>query len=130
MIKMNRRKTRYWHGFGNRLSRNVEKEALRGVFHVGNRLLALAHRMLNGVSLEDPLTGLRVIRAAALRGWLAKSRGFDIEVEINYLIKQRCFKIKEIPICYRARLGEKKLKVRYRFTILKRILLGNHFTAC
>ena len=112
---------------GNRLNRNVDKEALRGVFHVGNRLLALAHRMLNGVSLEDPLTGLRVIRADALRGWLAKSRGFDIEVELNYLVKRRCFKIKEIPICYRARLGEKKLKVSHGFSILKRILLGTSF---
>jgi dolichol-phosphate mannosyltransferase len=112
---------------GNRLNGNVDKEALHDVFHIGNRLLALAHRMLNGVALEDPLTGLRVIRATALRGWFAKSRGFDIEVELNYLVKRRCFKIKEIPICYRARLGEKKLKVSHGFTILKRILLGTSF---
>jgi len=79
---------------GNRLNGNVDKEALHDVFHIGNRLLALAHRMLNGVALEDPLTGLRVIRATALRGWFAKSRGFDIEVELNYLVKRRCFKIK------------------------------------
>jgi len=112
---------------GNRLNGHVDKEALLGVFHIGNRLLALAHNMLNGVSLQDPLTGLRVIRAEVLREWLVKSKGFDIEVELNHLVERRGFKIREIPICYRARLGEKKLKVSHGVTILKRILLETAF---
>ena len=108
---------------GNRLNGDVDKEALHNVFHIGNKLLALAHNMLNSVPLEDPLTGLRVIRTEALKGWLVKSKGFDIEVELNHLIERRGYKIKEIPIGYRARLGEKKLKISHGFTILKRILL-------
>jgi hypothetical protein len=96
---------------------------LHGAFHIGNKLLALVHNMLNGVPLEDPLTGLRVIRTEVLRGWLVKSKGFDIEVELNHLVERRGFKIREIPICYRARLGEKKLKIRRGVTILKRIFL-------
>jgi dolichol-phosphate mannosyltransferase len=108
---------------GNRLNGQVDKEALHSVFHIGNRLLALAHNMLNGVPLQDPLTGLRVIRAEILRGLLLKSKGFDIEVELNHLVERRGFTIREIPICYRARLGEKKLKVKHGVTILKRILL-------
>jgi glycosyltransferase involved in cell wall biosynthesis len=112
---------------GNRLSGHIDKEALKSVFHVGNRLLALVHNMLNGVWLGDPLTGLRVIRVEALRGWLVKSRGFDIEVELNQLVKRRGFAIREIPICYRSRLGKKKLKPRHGVTILKRILLETSF---
>jgi len=108
---------------GNRLTGHVDKEALHDVFHIGNNLLALAHNMLNGVSLQDPLTGLRVIRAGILQGWLLKSKGFDIEVELNHLVARRGFKIQEIPICYRARLGEKKLKLTHGFSILRRILL-------
>lgn len=108
---------------GNRLNGNVDKEALLGVFHIGNKLLALAHNMMNGVPLQDPLTGLRVIRTEILQGWLVKSKGFDIEVELNHFVERRGFRIKEIPICYRARLGEKKLKVSHGITILKRILL-------
>jgi len=108
---------------GNRLNGQVDKEALHGVFLTGNRLLALVHNMLNGVPLQDPLTGLRVIRTEALRGWHVKSKGFDIEVELNHLVERRGFKILEIPIRYRARLGEKKLKVSHGGTILKRILL-------
>ena len=108
---------------GNRLSGQVDKEALHNVFHIGNKLLALAHSMLNGVPLQDPLTGLRVIRAEILRGRLLKSKSFDIEVELNHLVGQLGFTIREIPIHYRARLGEKKLKVSHGVTILKRILL-------
>jgi len=108
---------------GNRLNGDVDKKALHSVFHIGNKLLAWAHKMLNGVPLQDPLTGLRVIRAEILQGWLMKSKGFDIEVELNHLVERRGFKIGEIPISYRARLGEKKLKVKDGVTILKRILL-------
>jgi glycosyltransferase involved in cell wall biosynthesis len=112
---------------GNRLNGYVDKEAQRGVFRVGNMLLALAHNVLNGVPLQDPLTGLRVIRSEALRGWFVKSKGFDIEVELNHLVEQRGFTIKEIPISYRIRLGEKKLKISHGVTILKRILLETTF---
>ena len=112
---------------GNRLNGHVDKKALHRVFHVGNRLLALAHNVLNGVWLGDPLTGLRVIRVEALHGWLVKSRGFDVEVELNHLVERRGFKIREIPICYRARLGMKKLKPSHGVTILKRILLETSF---
>jgi glycosyltransferase involved in cell wall biosynthesis len=108
---------------GNRLNGHIDKKALHRVFHLGNRLLALAHNVLNGVWLGDPLTGLRVIRVEALQGWLVKSSGFDVEVELNHLVERRGFAIKEIPICYRTRLGEKKLKPTHGVTILKRILL-------
>lgn len=108
---------------GNRLNGHVDKKALHLVFHIGNKLLALIHNMLNGVPLQDPLTGLRVIRTEVLRGWRVKSKGFDIEVELNHLVERRGFTIREIPIRYRARLGEKKLKVSHGLTILKRILL-------
>ncbi|MGD0451422.1 MAG: glycosyltransferase family 2 protein [Candidatus Bathyarchaeia archaeon] len=108
---------------GNRLDGKVDKDALHSVFHIGNKLLALAHKILNGVPLEDPLTGLRVIRSEILRGLRLQSKGFDIEVELNHRVERRGFKIREIPINYRARLGEKKLKISHGFTILKRILL-------
>jgi glycosyltransferase involved in cell wall biosynthesis len=108
---------------GNRLDGDVDKDALHSVFHIGNKLLAWAHKTLNGVPLQDPLTGLRVIRSEILQGWNIKSKGFDIEVELNQLVERSGFRIQEIPITYRARLGEKKLKVKHGITILKRILL-------
>jgi dolichol-phosphate hexosyltransferase len=107
---------------GNRFNGQAEENAFRGRFFFGNRLLAYAHSFLNGVALEDPLTGLRVIRADILRKWNMKSKGFDVEVELNSQVSKQGFETIEIPIKYRERLGEKKLKMRHGVTILKRII--------
>jgi dolichol-phosphate mannosyltransferase len=108
---------------GNRFSGEIEPKAVRSSFYFGNKLLALAHELFNGVSLRDPLTGLRVIRTALLRDWSVKSQGFDIEVELNRYIERKGYITVEVPIKYRQRLGEKKLRAKHGVTILKRILL-------
>ena len=108
---------------GNRFNGDVDPMALKSIFYFGNRLISWTHNMLNGVHLDDPLTGLRVVRAPILRGWNVKSKGFDIEVELNHLVERRGFGIVEVPIQYRQRLGKKKLKARHGATILKRIML-------
>ncbi len=107
---------------GNRFNGQVDSEALRSRFYLGNKLLAFAHRMLNSVNLSDPLTGLRVIRGEILIDWKVKSKSFDIEVELNSLIEKKGYKSVEVPIQYRQRLGEKKLKMRHGAVILKRIM--------
>jgi dolichol-phosphate mannosyltransferase len=73
--------------------------------------------------LADPLTGLRVVRAGILRSWKVKSKGFDVEVELNHHVEREGFGIVEVPIQYRERLGEKKLGVKNGAEILKRIIL-------
>jgi glycosyltransferase involved in cell wall biosynthesis len=108
---------------GNRFNGHVNPKALHSVFYFGNRLIALTHNFLNGVPLKDPLTGLRVVRAKILKGWKVKSKGFDIEVELNHRVEREGFGILEIPIAYRERLGEKKLGVRHGAEIFKRIML-------
>jgi glycosyltransferase involved in cell wall biosynthesis len=108
---------------GNRFNDHLDIKALTDLFYFGNRLMAFAHNLFNGVSLRDPLTGLRVIRAELLRDWHVKSKGFDVEVELNYHVERRGFVITEVPIQYRNRLGEKKLKVTHGASILKRIML-------
>ncbi|MFB3888244.1 MAG: glycosyltransferase family 2 protein [Candidatus Bathyarchaeia archaeon] len=123
MIEILKREPQVGMVCGNRFGKRTDYEALRGQFYLGNRLLAFAHRLLNGVDLKDPLTGLRVIRVAALKGWRVKSKGFDIEVELNHQVEHRGFKTVEVPIGYRPRLGEKKLKVKDGAVILKRMLL-------
>jgi glycosyltransferase involved in cell wall biosynthesis len=107
---------------GNRFSGELEPKSVRSSFYFGNKLLAFAHTLFNGVSMHDPLTGLRVIRADLLRDWVVKSQGFDIEVELNRRVERKGYRIVEVPIRYRQRLGEKKLKMRHGATILKRIM--------
>ncbi len=106
---------------GNRVTGNSDSKVL-DVFYLGNRFIAFTHNFFNGISLKDPLTGLRVVRTEILRNWKVKSKGFDIEVELNQHVERQGFSIAEIPISYRPRLGEKKLKVRHAFTIFWRIM--------
>lgn len=96
--------------------------AMKNPYYLGNRFLAMAQHLLNGVDLNDPLTGLRVVRWEILKGWKPKSKGFDIEAELNYHVERRGYQIIEISIPYRHRLGEKKLKLIHGFSIMKRIL--------
>ena len=108
---------------GNRFNAKVQFEDTFNRFGIGNRLLSFFHTHLNGVNMIDPLTGLRVIRWAIIKDWNPKSKGFDVEVELNYLVENSGFGIVEIPIDYRTRIGKKKLGVRHGLTIFKRIIL-------
>ena len=108
---------------GNRFNRHLSLRSMSNMFYVGNRLLAWIHNVFNGIDLRDPLTGLRVVRWEILRRWQPKSKSFDIEVELNHFVENCGYKIVEVPIRYRPRLGEKKLKLKHGFTILRRILL-------
>ena len=107
---------------GNRFNHLLTVAAMNNPFYIGNRLLAVTQRVLNGVDMNDPLTGLRVVRWEILKGWKPKSKGFDIEAELNHQVERRGYQIVEVSIPYRERLGEKKLKLRHGFSIFKRIM--------
>lgn len=108
---------------GNRFDSGIKFKAVSADrFYIGNRFLAFAQHLVNGIKLKDPLSGLRVAKFEALKGWKPKSKGFDVEAEMNYRVERAGYQIVEIPIRYRPRLGEKKLKLRHGLVILKRIL--------
>jgi glycosyltransferase involved in cell wall biosynthesis len=108
---------------GNRFSDTFHLREMGNALYTGNRMLAFVHDLLNGVQMHDPLTGLRVVRWEILKGWKPRSRSFDIEVELNHYVEGKGYSIMEVPIHYRQRLGEKKLRFKHGFTILRRILL-------
>lgn len=111
---------------GNRFDgKNNFEKRYTNPFYIGNRLLAHVQHVMNGVKLGDPLSGLRVVRAEILETWKPKSKGFDIEAEMNFLVEREGYQIREIPIEYRSRLGEKKLKFWHALGILKRIVAGS-----
>ena len=68
------------------------------------------------------MSGLRVVRSSLLKSWKPKSKGFDVEAEMNALVERKGYRIAEVPINYRPRLGEKKLKLRHGLGIMKRII--------
>lgn len=108
---------------GNRFNDQLQRGVMANTFYLGNKLLSFTHNLLNDANLKDPLTGLRVVRWEIVKNWWPKSKGFDVEVELNHLVENQGFGIPEIPIHYRFRIGEKKLKPRHGFTIFKRILM-------
>ena len=67
--------------YGNRFSNQLNHEIMPNVFQIGNRFISFTHSLLNGVDLDDPLTGLRVVRKEIVYDWYPESKGFDIEVE-------------------------------------------------
>jgi len=109
---------------GDRFSKKYEKESDRNKFYVGNRILGFVQRVFNGIDLNDPYTGLRLIRFDLLKGWKAKSDGFDIEAELNQHVDRLGYKIVELPIKYRKRLGKKKLSFIHGLKILRRIVIS------
>ncbi|MCW4031380.1 MAG: glycosyltransferase family 2 protein [Candidatus Bathyarchaeota archaeon] len=108
---------------GNRFNSHFHAEWASNLFYIGNRMLALTHNLLNGVDLRDPLSGLRVLRWQILKNWKPRSKGFDIEAEMNYYVERKGYGIEEVDIEYRPRIGEKKLKLRHGFQILKRMIV-------
>ena len=108
---------------GNRFKgQHNHSKSVTNPFYLGNKMLAIAQLILNGVKLNDPLSGLRIVRSEILDGWKPKSKGFDVEAEMNAIVGRSGFRIVEVPIAYRVRLGEKKLKLRHGLGIMKRIL--------
>lgn len=107
---------------GNRFSEAVSAETQPLVFNIGNRIIIAVSNLLSRQNLADPLTGLRVFRAELFKDWKPSSQGFDIEVEMNHYVRSMGYKIQEIPIRYRARLGEKKLGMLSALPILFRIV--------
>jgi glycosyltransferase involved in cell wall biosynthesis len=104
------------------------RNAVSDKFYFGNRFLALMQYLLNGVKLNDPLSGLRVVRWNIIGDWKPRSKGFDIEAELNNYVKKMGCRTVEIPIQYRPRLGDKKLKIKHGFTIFKRIMSQSVFS--
>jgi glycosyltransferase involved in cell wall biosynthesis len=122
MVSILEEKPRVGMVTGNRFNHLLTPAAMKNPFYAGNRLLALTQRVLNGVDLNDPLTGLRVVRWSILKNWKPRSSGFDIEAEMNHRVERCGYQIEEVSIPYRARMGEKKLKLRHGLSILRRII--------
>ena len=110
---------------GDRFSRTYRLESDRNQFYIGNRILSFVQSMFNGVKLNDPFTGLRIMRFELLKGWKPKSSGFDIEAELNHRVCRSGYTIVELPINYRKRLGKKKLGFRHGLNILRRIIVSS-----
>ena len=75
----------------------------------GNWAISTAFRLLFDVPITDVLSGMYLVRTAQVRNLNITSTSFDIEVEIASKIAPTK-RIAEVPINYRERIGEQKLR--------------------
>ena len=95
-----------------------DRENIPLIHRLGNRIISTLLSLLLGRRIKDPCSGMYLLRRDAVKDLEVTATGFDIEVEIASQVA--CFgRVAEIPISYRKRIGESKLKTwRTGFRIL------------
>ncbi|MGC9115174.1 MAG: glycosyltransferase [Fervidicoccaceae archaeon] len=88
----------------------------------GNWILNRIFNFYFGVGLNDILTGMYLIDREKLKASLFEMKGFSIEAELVSYFTGVGEKVCEVPIEYRSRLGEKKLKVWHGILIGRDII--------
>ncbi len=95
----------------------VEKGAQGFLFRLGNKALSMFFKILFGVRVSDILSGMYAANKKVLGEVNFEFKGFSVESEIVAHAASTGFRVCEIPISYRKRIGRKKLGVRHGFKI-------------
>ncbi|WP_238529016.1 glycosyltransferase family 2 protein [Thermogladius calderae] len=103
--------------------KHFEKGAQTAVYRFGNWFLTSMFNIFYGVKLSDALSGMYAVKKRILDEVEFEFKDFSIEAEILSHTLSTGYKVAEIPIKYRRRVGKKKLGVRHGFTILLSMLL-------
>lgn len=96
---------------------------------IGNKILSSTISLLMGQRVSDPCSGMYLLRTESAKKLEVLSEGFDVEAEIVGSILT-FGRVAEVPISYRRRKGENKLKawrdgIRIMLTVFKVALLYN-----
>lgn len=94
---------------GERMSR-LERGVMEPHHLLGNAVLNGAVRLLFGVRLRDSQSGMWVFRRAILQALEATSDGMPFSEEIKLEVVAKGFRFAEVPIAYRRRVGEVKIR--------------------
>ena len=76
---------------------------------LANRLFALGARILHGLKTTDVHSGMRAYRKSMLQFVQWDPRGPALPVDMNVIPFRRGFRVTEIPIDYRERIGQTTL---------------------
>lgn len=87
----------------------MEKEAMSWMHRLGNWILSMAVRLLFGVRLRDSQSGMWVIRRGVLERILPENDGMAFSEEIK-IRAFKCCKCAEVPVKYRRRVGDSKIR--------------------
>ena len=95
-----------------------DRENIPLIHRLGNRIISTFLSLLLGRRIKDPCSGMYLLRRDAVENLELTATGFDVEVEIASQVAS-LGRVAEVPISYRRRVGESKLKTwRTGFRIL------------
>ncbi len=94
---------------GNRLT-NLGEGAMSGMHRLGNRMLTAAFRVLYRFPIRDSQSGMWGIRRSALPRLELVHDGMAFSEELKLEAIRKGLRFQEIPIPYRPRIGEKKIR--------------------
>lgn len=86
-------------------------ETARAIVHrVGDALLSLTAARLSHMPFLDICSGLWGVRSDAVRQIQLESDGFEIEAELFLKMARKGFRVSQVPVTYRPRIGMAKLR--------------------
>jgi glycosyltransferase involved in cell wall biosynthesis len=96
---------------GNRLTDGLVDGAMPWAHRfIGTPVISYIIRAFTGLRIGDSQCGLRSIRRDALERLSLRARGMEFASEMLVEAARHKLRIKEVPITYRARVGEAKLR--------------------
>lgn len=94
---------------GNRFA-EMEEGAMSFRNRTGNRVISKFVRLLYDTPVTDSQSGMRAFRLEALRSMDLQHTGMPFATEILIEAEKKGLRVKQVPIKYRARVGEEKLR--------------------
>jgi len=89
--------------YGSRFLANLHPKEMRMSYFLANRFGTNLINMLCGISLTDTMTCFKVFKKTALDEIKLSCRGFGSDAELTAKVSKKGFKIKEVPMPYKAR---------------------------
>ena len=108
-----------------------DRENIPLLHRIGNKLISTTLSLLLGKRISDPCSGMYLLKTDSAKMLEILSEGFDVEAEIVGIMLTYG-KVTEVPISYRKRRGQKKLRswrdgLRIMLTVFKVAWLYNPF---
>lgn len=117
------------NGYDEVVGYRADRRNIPALHRLGNRVMSTVMSLLMGQRIKDPCSGMYLLRTDFARNLEIMATGFDVESEIvcQTLAHGR---VAEVPISYRKRIGEPKLKTwsagfRILLTVVKIAWLYN-----
>jgi dolichol-phosphate mannosyltransferase len=114
---------------GNRFACTGIKDVMTDQTYWGNKLLTTMAKLLYGKNPKDVCTGYWGFSKEFLDRAKIDADGFDLEANLFAETARNKLNLGVVPIKYRCRVGESKLKYRHGFLILWRLIKNKFNTS-